>query len=80
MASSQCALDYATKTKKVHSPDECRPVACTVDSLTQMAVTAPVDQIDLPGLTKDKWARQKAGEADVERRASQKDTRAPGRR
>lgn len=25
-------------------------MACTVDSLTQMAVTAPVDQIDLPGL------------------------------
>lgn len=65
---AQCALDYAVKTKRVHSPDECRPVACTVDSLTQMAVTAPVDQIDLPGLTKDKWARQKAAEADAERR------------
>ena len=64
----ECALDYATKTNTVHSPDECRPVACTVDALTQMAVTAPVDQIDLPGLTKDKWARQKADEADVERR------------
>lgn len=65
---AQCALDYAVKTKRVHSPAECRPVACTVDSLTQMAVTAPVDQIDLPGLTKDKWARQKAAEADAERR------------
>ena len=65
---AECALDYAVKTKRVHSPAECRPVACTVDSLTQMAVTAPVDQIDLPGLTKDKWARQKAGEADVARR------------
>lgn len=64
----ECALDYATKTNTVHSPGECRPVACTVDALTQMAVTAPVDQIDLPGLTKDKWARQKAAEADVERR------------
>lgn len=64
----ECALDYAAKRNTVHSPDECHPVACTVDSLTQMAVTAPVDQIDLPGLTKDKWARQKAGEADVERR------------
>lgn len=64
----ECALDYATKRNTVHSPDECRPVACTIDSLTQMAVTAPVDQIDLPGLTKDKWARQKAGEADVARR------------
>lgn len=65
---AQCALDYATKTNTVHSPAECRPVACTVDALTQMAVTAPVDQISLPGLTKDKWARQKAAEADVERR------------
>lgn len=65
---AQCALDYAVKTKRVHSPAECRPVACTVDALTQMAVTAPVDQIHLPGLTKDKWARQKAAEADVERR------------
>ena len=70
---AQCALDYATKTNTVHSPDECRPVACTVDSLTQMAVTAPVDQINLPGLTKDKWARQKAAEADVERRDTQYD-------
>lgn len=65
----ECALDYATKNaKNMHSPDECRPVACTVDSLTQMAVTAPVDQVNLPGLTKDKWAHKKAGEADVERR------------
>ena len=64
----ECALDYATKRNTVHSPAECRPVACTVDSLTQMAVTAPVDQIDLPGLTKDKWARRKAAEADAERR------------
>lgn len=65
---AECALAHAAKMKTVHSPDECRPVACTVDALTQMAVTAPVDQIDLPGLTKDKWARQKAAEADVERR------------
>lgn len=65
---AECALAHATKMKTVHSPAECRPVSCSVDSLTQMAVTAPVDQIDLPGLTKDKWARQKAGEADVERR------------
>ena len=70
---AQCALDYAVKTKRVHSPAECRPVACTVDSLTQMAVTAPVDQVNLPGLTKDKWARRKAGEADVERRDTQWD-------
>ncbi len=49
-------------------PGECRPVACTVDSLTQMAVTAPVDQVNLPGLTKDKWAHKKAAEADAERR------------
>lgn len=69
----ECALTYAAKRNTVHSPDECRPVACTVDSLTQMAVTAPVDQIDLPGLTKDKWARQKAAEADVERRDTQWD-------
>lgn len=65
---AQCALDYATKRNTVHSPAECRPVACTVDSLTQMAVTAPVDQIDLPGLNQDKWAHKKAAEADVERR------------
>lgn len=65
---AECALAHATKMKTVHSPAECRPVSCTVDSLTQMAVTAPVDQINLPGLTKDKWARQKAGEADVARR------------
>lgn len=65
---AECALAHATKMKTVHSPAECRPVSCGVDSLTQMAVTAPVDQIDLPGLTKDKWAHKKAGEADVERR------------
>ena len=70
---AECALAHATKMKTVHSPAECRPVSCTVDALTQMAVTAPVDQIDLPGLTKDKWARQKAGEADVERRDTQYD-------
>lgn len=66
---AQCALDYATKNaKNMHSPGECRPVACTVDSLTQMVVTAPVDQVNLPGLTKDKWAHKKAAEADAERR------------
>lgn len=77
---AECALAHATKMKTVHSPAECHPVSCSVDSdsnstsadnadkLGKMAVTAPVDQIDLPGLTKDKWARQKAGEADVERR------------
>lgn len=65
---AECALAHATKMKTVHSPAECRPVSCSVDSLTQMAVTAPVDQVNLPGLTKDKWARQKAGEADVARR------------
>lgn len=76
----QCALAHATKMKTVHSPAECRPVSCSIDSdsnstsadnadkLGKMAVTAPVDQVNLPGLTKDKWARQKAGEADVERR------------
>lgn len=69
----ECALTYAAKRNTVHSPAECRPVACTVDSLTQMAVTAPVDQIDLPGLTKDKWAHKKAGEADAERRDTQYD-------
>ena len=57
--------------KTVHSPAECRPVGCTVDSLTQMAVTAPVDQVNLPGLTKDKWAQKKAAEANVERRDTQ---------
>lgn len=70
---AECALAHATKIKTVHSPAECHPVSCTVDSLTQMAVTAPVDQIDLPGLTKDKWARQKAAEADAERRDTQYD-------
>ena len=65
---AECALAHATKMKTVHSPAECRPASCSVDALTQMAVTAPVDQVNLPGLTKDKWARQKAGEADVERR------------
>lgn len=70
---AECALAYAAKRNTVHSPAECRPVACTVDSLTQMTVTAPVDQIDLPGLTKDKWARQKAAEADAERRDTQYD-------
>ena len=69
----ECALTYAAKRNTVHSPDECRPVACTVDSLTQMAVTAPVDQISLPGLTKDKWAHKKAAEADAERRDTQYD-------
>lgn len=83
---AECALDYAVKTKRVHSPAECRPVSCNVDiiesaddntdntsKLGKMAVTAPVDQIDLPGLTKNKWARQKAAEADVERRDTQYD-------
>ena len=77
---AECALAHATKMKTVHSPAECRPVSCSVDSdsnstsadnadkLGKMVVTAPVDQINLPGLTKDKWARQKAGEADVARR------------
>ena len=65
---AECALAHATKMKTVHSPAECRPVSCSVDSLTQMAVTAPVDQVNLPGLTKDKWAHKKAGEADVARR------------
>ena len=77
---AECALAHATKMKTVHSPAECRPVSCSVDSdsnstsannadkLGKMAVTAPVDQINLPGLTKDKWARQKAAEADMERR------------
>lgn len=77
---AECALAYATKMKTVHSPAECRPVSCSVDSdsnstsadnadkLGKMAVTAPVDQVHLPGLTRDKWARQKAGEADVTRR------------
>lgn len=78
---AECALDYAVKTKHVHSPSECRPVSCNVNiiesaddntdntsKLGKMAVTAPVDQIDLPGLTKDKWAHKKAAEADVERR------------
>lgn len=70
---AQCALEHATKMKTVHSPDECRPVSCTVDSLTQMAVTAPVDQVNLPGLTKDKWAHKKAAEADAARRDTQYD-------
>lgn len=70
---AECALAHATKMKTVHSPAECRPVSCSVDSLTQMAVTAPVDQVNLPGLTKDKWAHKKAAEADVERRDTQWD-------
>lgn len=77
---AECALAHATKMKTVHSPAECRPVSCSVDSiefadvndntdkLGKMAITAPVDQINLPGLTKDKWARHKAAEADVQRR------------
>lgn len=80
---AECALAHATKMKTVHSPAECRPVSCSVDSvesadvddntgsankLGKMAVTAPVDQVKLPGLTKDKWARQKAAEADAARR------------
>ena len=64
----ECALTHATKMKTVHSPAECRTVLCSVDSLTQMAVTAPVNQVNLPGLTKDKWAHKKAAEADAERR------------
>nr|DAV26052.1 MAG TPA: hypothetical protein [Caudoviricetes sp.] len=70
---AECALAHATKMKTVHSPAECRPVACAVNSLTQMAVTAPVDQVNLPGLTKDKWAQKKAAEANVERRDTQYD-------
>lgn len=54
--------------KTVHSPAECRPVSCSVDSLANMAVTAPVDQINLPGLTKDKWAHKKAADAETKRR------------
>ena len=69
----ECALTHATKMKTVNSPAEFRSVSCTVDALTQMAVTAPVDQVNLPGLTKDKWARQKAAEADVKRRDTQYD-------
>lgn len=77
---AECALAHATKMKTVHSPAECRPVSCSVDAastsdpadntdkLGKMAVTAPVDQVNLPGLTKDKWARQKAAEADAARR------------
>lgn len=81
---AECALAHATKMKTVHSPAECRPVSCSVDAtststsdsdsaddtnkLGKMAVMAPVDQINLPGLTKDKWARQKAAEADAARR------------
>ena len=70
---AECALAHATKMKTVHSPAECRPVACAVDSVKNMAVTAPVDQINLPGLTKDKWAHKKAAEADAERRDTQYD-------
>ena len=40
---AECALAHATKMKTVHSPAECRPVSCSVDSLAQMAVTAPVE-------------------------------------
>lgn len=65
---AECALAHATKMKTVHSPAECRPVSCTVNAVKNMAVTAPVDQINLPGLTKDKWAHKKAAEADAERR------------
>lgn len=65
---AECALAHATKMKTVHSPAECRPVSCTVNAVKNMAVTAPVDQVNLPGLTKDKWAHKKAAEADAERR------------
>jgi hypothetical protein len=65
---AECALAHATKMKTVHSPAECRPVSCTVNAVKSMAVTAPVDQVTLPGLTKDKWAHKKAAEADAERR------------
>lgn len=79
---AECALAHATKMKTVHSPAECRPVSCSVDSdsnstsadnadkLGKMAVTAPVDQVHLPGLNQDKWARKKA---NVEHRDTQWD-------
>lgn len=82
---AECALAHATKMKTVHSPAECRPVSCSVDSdpnstsadnadkLGKMAVTAPVDKVNLPGLTKDKWAHKKAAEADAERRDTSRD-------
>lgn len=69
----ECALTYAAKNaQNVHSPAECRPVACTVDGLAHMAVTEPW-QVHLPGLNQDKWAHKKAAEADVERRDTQWD-------
>lgn len=80
---AECALAHATKMKTVHSPAECRPMSCSVDAastsdpadntdkLGKMAVMAPVDQINLPGLTKDKWAHKKAADADVKRRNTQ---------
>lgn len=69
----ECALTYAAKNaQNVHSPAECRPVACTVDGLAHMVVTEPW-QVHLPGLNQDKWAHKKAAEADMERRDTQYD-------
>lgn len=53
---AECILarsGYATLT-----PAECRGAAYSVDSMPGMEVTAPYD-LELPGLTRDKWARRK---------------------
>lgn len=47
-------------------PSECRPAAYRVNSLPGMVVTAPVGE-DMPGLTRDKWARKKAFQTHYER-------------
>lgn len=41
------------------TPAECKGVACIVDGHPGMAVTVPSNR-ELPGLTRDKWARKRA--------------------
>ena len=41
------------------TPAECHPAAYSVDGLTGMVVTMPYD-LQMPGLTRDKWARRHA--------------------
>lgn len=44
------------------TPAECHPAAYSVDGLDGMVVTMPYD-LQLPGLTRDKWTRRKAAQA-----------------
>lgn len=47
-------------------PEECRGVACSVDGMEGMVVTAP-GGFTVPGLTPDKWARRKAFQSHYKR-------------